>query len=238
MQYQPRLSGITSTFTTFVSIIQGWRLFHANTRWAGIDCAVAFSRVYHGLVRNPVWRAHSRSSSKHFIHAVYTKYVSRMFMRHCTQSWCQHCKRETMYTAVLVPSRANIFSFLLMFNCSFYNVSTKRHTAVSTLSYVKLVWTQVSHHMHEKHHEINSHDFLCGGGELIWVWDVFNLFTVWWSIVLVFVRVVDVKIDSGFGCGPEIARFYCEHEIDLFFAWVVDIDLISVWGIELDLISM
>ena len=164
MQYQPRLSGITSTFTTFVSIIQGWRLFHANSRWAGIDCAVAFSRVYHVLVRNPVWRAHSRSSSKHFIHAVYTKYVSRMFMRHCTQSCCQHCKRETMYTAVLVPSRANIFSFLLMFNCSFYNVSTKRHTAVSTLSYVKLVWTQVSHHMHEKHHEINSHDFLCGGG--------------------------------------------------------------------------
>ena len=91
MHDQRRLSGITSTFTKFVSIIQGWRLFHANSRWAGIDCAVAFSRVYHVLVRNPVWRPHSRSSSKHFIHAVYTKYVSRRFMRHCTQSYRQHC---------------------------------------------------------------------------------------------------------------------------------------------------
>ena len=158
MHDQRRLSGITSTFTKFVSIIQGWRLFHANSRWAGIDCAVAFSRVYHVLVRNPVWRPHSRSSSNHFIHAVCTKYVSRRFMRHCTQSYCQHCKREILHTGVSVPSHANIVSFLLMFNCSFSNVSMKRHTA-ATVSNAKLVWTLVSHFMHEKHPKINSIDF-------------------------------------------------------------------------------
>ena len=204
MHDQRRLSGITSTFTKFVSTIQGWRLFHANSRWAGTDCAVAFSRVYHVLIRNPVWRAHSRSSSKHFIHAVYTKNVSRRFMRRCAQSYCQHCKREIMHTGVSVPSHANIVSFLLMSNCSFYNVSTKRHTVDSTLSNAKFVWRLVSHYMHEKHHEIYSLDFFAEGernslraGRISLVY----------RVVIDWVGFCVVEIYSVFRCGLQIDRF-------------------------------
>ena len=128
-------------------------------------------------------------------------------MRHCTQSYCQHCKREIMQTAVSAPLHEKIASFLLMFNCSFYNESTKRHTADSTRSTAKLVWTLVSHYMQKKHHEINSLDFLCGGGKINCVPAVFNLFTVWWSNGLVFVWVVAVEIDSGLDAGRKSLGF-------------------------------
>ena len=66
-----------------------------------------------------------------------------------------------------------------------------------------------------------------------------HLFWVWWSIDLVFVRVVVVvEIDSVFGYGPQLAWFSVSIEIDLVFVWVVDIDFISVWGAKQDLISV
>ena len=63
-----------------------------------------------------------------------------------------------------------------------------------------------------------------------------DLFLVWGSIDLAFVRVVE--IDLVFVRWPKITWFECEHRTDFVFVWVVEIDLVSLWGIGLDLISV
>ena len=63
-----------------------------------------------------------------------------------------------------------------------------------------------------------------------------DLFLVWGSINLIFVRVVEISLVLN--AGRKSLGFSASIELDFVFVWVVEIDLISLWGIQLDLISV
>ena len=63
-----------------------------------------------------------------------------------------------------------------------------------------------------------------------------DLFLVWGSINLIFVRVVEISLVLN--AGRKSLGFSVSIELDFVFVWVVEIDLISLWGIQLYLISV
>ena len=63
-----------------------------------------------------------------------------------------------------------------------------------------------------------------------------DLFSVWGSIDLVFVYMVET--DLFFVCGPKMAWLLWGIDNNLIFVWVIDIHLVSVREIEIDLIAV